>query len=122
LGTSTFVCTWPKRSSSFGKISHGCAISTTFSLLRKGTMSIQNGLAGFVKVVQSWTKCISSIWNRFFSVVIYADSMLTQDNMGQPEVAFCFILGASPRQQVSGWVAPTPQSRAWHSCLIIVCL
>jgi hypothetical protein len=47
--------------------------------------------------------------NKFF-VAINADSMLTQDNMWQPEVAFCFMSGATPRQEMSVRVAPTPQS------------
>jgi hypothetical protein len=32
-----------------------------------------------------------------FFVAIYSYSLLTQDNMRQPEVAFCFMLGATPR-------------------------
>jgi hypothetical protein len=33
-----------------------------------------------------------------FFVANYAYSVLTQDNMGQPDVAFCFMSGATPRQ------------------------
>jgi hypothetical protein len=48
----------------------------------------------------------------YFFVAIYADSMWTHYNMRQPEVAFCFMSGATPR--MSGWVAPTTHSSHQH--------
>jgi hypothetical protein len=34
----------------------------------------------------------------FYFIANYAYSVLTRDNMRQPDVAFCFMSGATPRQ------------------------
>jgi hypothetical protein len=50
--------------------------------------------------------CPNFFVQKLFFVANYAYSEMTQDNRRQPDVAFCSILGVTPRQYIN--VAPTP--------------